>query len=300
MNSDIMQNANYFLKKTKAILAKRAGYLCSNPECKAHTTGPSSDITAFITIGEAAHMYGAAKGSPRYNPFMTPAERAHIRNGIWLCCSCHTMVDADPDKYPAELLAAWKNDHEAEVVSRIGKAKELAPAKKINKVDGWEYLLAIEVLKDKLAPVICRWRSLSDGLYTKTTIRILKKNCHTWGKDQLHNLKQQVNALSLIVNKEFKLAFGEPGKQGSEAAILAACDLFVEGCERLLKWEENVHFTLFDKDYRKWSRLLKGIAGQILEQFAAIPDKLLAAFNNNTKEIDIAISLPERVILAIN
>jgi len=39
---------------------------------------------------------------------MTPELRRSPENGIWLCCDCHSLVDKDPDRFPAEELRHWK------------------------------------------------------------------------------------------------------------------------------------------------------------------------------------------------
>lgn len=97
-----------FTQKTKNILAQRVAYHCSNPDCRCHTCMPGSDSDKVIRIGEAAHISAASEGGPRYDPSMTPAERKHIDNAIWLCCNCATMIDRDEKKFPVSLLNQWK------------------------------------------------------------------------------------------------------------------------------------------------------------------------------------------------
>lgn len=93
-----------FSPKTIDTLAKRAGYLCSNPDCRARTVGPNSEPDKATIIGEAAHIYGARPGAVRFNPKMTDVARAEITNGIWLCRNCHKIIDRDPDDHPFDLL----------------------------------------------------------------------------------------------------------------------------------------------------------------------------------------------------
>jgi len=44
------KNRDDFTKKTAEILAKRVGYLCSNPNCKKLTVGANEDIDKSTTI----------------------------------------------------------------------------------------------------------------------------------------------------------------------------------------------------------------------------------------------------------
>jgi len=101
-----------FSKSTKKTLANRAGQVCSNPECKKPTSGPHSDESKAINLGEAAHIRAARPGQARYDASMTDKERAAISNGIWLCKECARRIDVDETKYPVAILAEWKNIHE--------------------------------------------------------------------------------------------------------------------------------------------------------------------------------------------
>jgi hypothetical protein len=109
-----MSNRDDFLGKTRRALALRASYLCSLPECRKMTAGPSAESpSAFAVIGRAAHICAAAPGGPRYCASMSPAERCHIDNGIWLCADHAAFVDLDRVTYTADNLRALKQAHEA-------------------------------------------------------------------------------------------------------------------------------------------------------------------------------------------
>ncbi|WP_293797302.1 hypothetical protein [uncultured Bosea sp.] len=102
-----------FSARTKLDLALRASYLCSL--CKRSTVGPSDEAPDAVTmIGVAAHICAAAPGpgARRHDPTMTPEERSHIDNGIWLCASCGVLIDRDEKRYTANALRRMKRDHE--------------------------------------------------------------------------------------------------------------------------------------------------------------------------------------------
>ncbi len=106
-----MTSGPAFNNVTKQTLAKRAGQACSNPDCRKPTSGPHSDESKAINLGEAAHVRAARLGA-RYDGNMTNKERSAISNGIWLCKECARRIDVDEVKYPVPLLAEWKNIHE--------------------------------------------------------------------------------------------------------------------------------------------------------------------------------------------
>ncbi len=112
-----------FSKATVDKLAKEAGYICSNPDCRKRTTLGPTDKGAISLGGEAAHIRSANPGKARYDPSQTDQERAAIENGIYLCIECHrTRVDVDVKRYPTKLLHEWKVLHSQYLAS--GKDNE--------------------------------------------------------------------------------------------------------------------------------------------------------------------------------
>lgn len=108
-----MSQREEFSPKTKRAVALRAGYRCSFTDCGQVTIGPSDEAPdAHANIGEAAHICAAAAGGKRYDPTMTPDERAHIDNAIWLCVHHSRLIDRDEATYTAAALRRMKRDHE--------------------------------------------------------------------------------------------------------------------------------------------------------------------------------------------
>lgn len=112
-------NRHNFTAKTIDILAKRVGYLCSNPDCIKHTIGPHQQPDKATSIGVAAHITAASPGGARYDDNISEIERKSIENGIWLCSNCSTLIDKDPEKYPKELLIKWKKIAEGTLFKSI-------------------------------------------------------------------------------------------------------------------------------------------------------------------------------------
>jgi hypothetical protein len=110
-----------FTQRVRQTLAARVGLICSNPECRAHTTGPQSDISKAVNVGVAAHICAASIGGPRFAQTMNEQERRSATNGIWLCQTCAKLIDSDVLSYPAKVLSAWKAKAEQEAKERIGK-----------------------------------------------------------------------------------------------------------------------------------------------------------------------------------
>jgi len=111
---EMRRSRDDFSQRTKNDLALRASYLCSY--CKRSTVGPSDEGPDAVTMtGVAAHICAAAPGpgARRYDPAMTPEQRSHIDNGIWLCASCSVLIDRDQERFSVEALRQMRRDHEA-------------------------------------------------------------------------------------------------------------------------------------------------------------------------------------------
>lgn len=63
-------------EEVKRVLEGRVNYLCSNPECRAPTSGPQVDSSKILNIGVAAHITAASIRGPRCSPNLTPQEPA--------------------------------------------------------------------------------------------------------------------------------------------------------------------------------------------------------------------------------
>jgi hypothetical protein len=129
------KNRDNFTRSTVDILAKRVGYLCSNPNCRRPTVGANKQNDKSTIIGIGAHITAASYLGPRFDNSLTPEQRRHIDNGIWLCSNCATLIDKDEEKYSPELLRIWKE--QAEYESSIRLLKEIG-----NHHEGYPFLEA--------------------------------------------------------------------------------------------------------------------------------------------------------------
>lgn len=110
-----------FSQQTKNIIAARAAYRCSYPDCNATLIGPGVDSDSIENIGECAHIYSAAGKGPRCNHILSAADLQKPENGIFLCGKHHHLIDKGQGrKYPAETLMLYKQIHEHKVSEELG------------------------------------------------------------------------------------------------------------------------------------------------------------------------------------
>ncbi|WP_198528814.1 hypothetical protein [Pectobacterium peruviense] len=312
----MMSLNNRFKQPIVTVLAKRAANRCSNPSCRAITSGPSSDPNDSVNLGEAAHIYGAHQGSARYESSMTSMERSAISNAIWLCGNCHKLVDDDPTKYPAGLLFEWQREHENYIakqvgqvafeikkryeerhLSEFGKLSYLAERLILEKEDYWEYQLTAEVLRFEMNYSLQRWNALKQGLYIKPIIRITDNEFFEWMLDRFQEITLITEAFTKLINFGFKKAWGELGEAGKDTEIVSICKLYAEVCKSALEWEEIIYFSRVSGLYSEIHKLFLGIAGNIIEQAEKLPaflsDMVTQKPISGTFSLDITIELPD-------
>ena len=136
-----MNDRDSFAKPVIDAIAKRASYICSNPNCRAMTLGPSeNDPGKVLFVGRAAHISGAAPGGARYDPSLSAEQRRAITNAVFLCSNCADMIDKNGGAdFPDSLLRQWKSDHEAWVLKNLNKAMQ----EDITTVDGVHHAAGI-------------------------------------------------------------------------------------------------------------------------------------------------------------
>jgi hypothetical protein len=121
-----MSAAPDFSAATCQLLMFRASLICTR--CGTITLGPT-DAQGLLAakLGEAAHIRAARPG-PRYDENMTDEQRAHPDNGIWLCASCHTLIDKNNGAgFPVEMLLDWKRKHEEILRSLLLSHRSILP-----------------------------------------------------------------------------------------------------------------------------------------------------------------------------
>lgn len=293
-----------------ATLAKRAAHRCSNPDCRAITTGPGEAPSGTVNVGEAAHIYGAHVGSARYDPKMESTARSDIANAIWLCGNCHKQIDDDEAGFPPGLLFEWVKQHELEIGNMVGKAGAEARRRYedrlleeygrlsyraerllLEKADLWEYRLTEEVLRFEMAPVIQRWHALQRGLYVKPIVQIAKAEFLDWTQLRIEEILRIVAAFSELMNLEFKRSWGERGMAGDDREIIATARLFAEMCRSALEWEETVRFAAVDDIFSEVLALNVGVAGALIDEAAKVPAFMSATFSEEEPSGEHTLSI---------
>jgi hypothetical protein len=129
MSIDQEEKRAEFPQPVKKIAKERAGFICSNPDCRLMTIGPSeSDENQVIFMGQVAHILPAKKNGPRDIPNFDPDERSNIENAIYLCGTCAGMIDKNKGSdFPVEKLKGWREEHHIWMRQNINKQLSAMP-----------------------------------------------------------------------------------------------------------------------------------------------------------------------------
>lgn len=281
-----------FSSKTIDVLAKRAAFRCSNPDCRVNTVGPNSDPNKAVKIGEAAHIYGARIGSKRYSSDMTDLARGEITNAIWLCRNCHKLIDTDDLKYSSNVLFFWREKHEEYVSSIIGSStdkiffedltSELSqfqycpPIVKrivVDKPDYWEFRLTAELMRFLYSPLFRKIEDLRKGLYIKDLESIEDDDVLVWIKSKLDEFSLMIRPAQGLLEGLTK-SWGEPGKSGDIDEIHHIVKLIREYLEHIVLYVEKIEFVVVSKKYLRLVSLFRElIASQVLK-LSAMPSEI--------------------------
>ncbi len=281
-----------FSKKTIDTLAKRAAYLCSNPDCRTITVGPNTDPNKTIKIGEAAHIYGARKTAKRYNENMSDQTRSEITNAIWLCRNCHKSIDTDSDRYTSKILFKWRELHEEYINSNLGSQTEQITFKEqtsllkefenyppiikriiIDKPIDWEFKLTIELMRFLNEPLFRKLSDLQNNLYIKELTHIHYNNAFSWVQDRLSEMLVLIKPAIKLPDALTK-SWGPSGQSGDVKEIHHVTKLFHQYLQKVILFEEKIHFVNIPSEYTQIVKLLQNAIGTQVAQYSTIPSDL--------------------------
>lgn len=281
-----------FPKKTVDTLAKRAAFLCSNPDCRVSTVGPNAELTEATVIGEAAHIYAARIGQARYNETMTDQARSEIFNAIWLCRNCHKQADRDPAKFPPELLFLWRERHEEYVASNLGTQSDKARFEiaqhglaqfdqyppiirriAYDKPPGWEWSLSAALMRQLNAPLFRRLTDLRDGVCALPMHFLDEDDVMQWISERTEEMSEMVEPLARILER-INRAWGEPGEPGDVDEIHHSALLLRDSLAQIVSHEERIYSARVPPKFEELVLLLKDALGSQADKFKRTPDRL--------------------------
>lgn len=102
----------------KTYLWACSGGYCLNPSCQIALFVDLPNVR--IHFAEFAHIIAASDGGARWKSYLSPGARAADENIVLLCANCHTIIDKDEKRFPAETLHSWKRARALKFGSLMG------------------------------------------------------------------------------------------------------------------------------------------------------------------------------------
>lgn len=246
---------------------------------------------------------------------MSDLERAAISNAIWLCSNCHTIIDKDADRFPANLLLAWRTNHEDRTRKLIGtrgdevrasvedeimsKYVDLPPhIRQVirDKPEMWEFMLSAEALDHYLTGTMRHASDLEQGLVVRKIDLLPPDQFTRWVSNKMAELQHAVKALAKIM-KQLQAAWGEPGQPGDVDAILHACDLYARCGHFFVHMAEEAAFTAAPEGFEKVAALVSQGASHPVYKLPELSEFLREFLSRDVREgthtFNLEIDLPD-------
>ncbi|WP_435655088.1 hypothetical protein [Brucella pituitosa] len=304
-----------FTKSTIDVLAARAAYRCSNPDCDILTVGPHTTEEKSLKIGEAAHIYGARPSERRYRPEMTDLGRASISNAIWLCRNCHGKIDKDPGGFSDSLLFIWKDAHEEKILKELGtdgdRLKKKAEIQQTevyrefpqfiqaiirDKPDYWEYILTAELIDFYCGPILRHGADLEKGIVIRPKTLISGDNFTPWILTKVDDLLAVSRATHGLL-AEFQSSWGESGVPGDVDEIIHVCRLYGGLVRHIVNTAEEVMFARVPDGFAGAAEVIASAPLHMLKRFPELPAFLRTIgtgdATSGTLKFDFVLEVPE-------
>jgi hypothetical protein len=117
--------ARSYSQNTIKLLFGASGNQCAFPGCTNPVIAPGTPMSDAVVIAQICHIYAVSDNGPRGKSGLTAAERNAPENLILMCGHHHPLVDKQWETYSADLLKAWKRQHEAQFQPGTAEAVKL-------------------------------------------------------------------------------------------------------------------------------------------------------------------------------
>lgn len=172
------------------VLIQLSGGQCAICKTKLHMRQGDGSVA---NLGEMAHICGEKPDAARYNPNMTDGERQSYDNLIYVCPTCHTIIDKDTTTYTVEKLQELKTEHENNAINDLSSS--------INKVTCSELDLILKYLanpnKETLNDEDYRIITPQDKI-NKNSLSYGTSQCITMGLANSALIRNYINKLTNI------------------------------------------------------------------------------------------------------
>ena len=142
----------------------------------------------------------------------------------------------------------------------------------------WQWLLTIELLRSKLAPISKQFDDLRKDQAFKRSSQVSENEAVRWLICIVQDLRNLIPHLQGAICDELIASVNEAEKSGNPIIVLEAVERVCEGSRQLLRWEEDVRFTLLPNRIETIQKTLRDTTVQFFGELNNLADKLEAPF----------------------
>jgi hypothetical protein len=140
----------------------------------------------------------------------------------------------------------------------------------------WEYLLTIELIRDKLRRTRQHLSELEEGIVYIPTKIVELTRLPTWLRERTGDILSLIDVLQNIVLKKIPSSWGPEGQPGDPEKILRTCNLLWDACKGLLEWEREVARTEFPDEFDDLRLQMRGWTHGFFQEMEKIPSQMSA------------------------
>lgn len=204
---------------------------------------------------------------------------------------------------PSEAEQSHKIDELHHIIVDIQKrvkslSEESSTAQQIarDRPEYWEFLLTMELIRPRISVLRREFSDLKRGLIFRPSRTLEGYEFTNWAKQKMQDLIAIINLLNTASTEELMASWGEPGQPGDVFEIKRAVDKIAFGCNALLDWEIDLHFTDFPPEFDNIKQKLEGWAENYLAEIERIPSEIGKVISQpnpqGTHQIDLVFEAP--------
>lgn len=163
----------------------------------------------------------------------------------------------------------------------IGFENESKQSRKLaaEKPDYWEFHLASELLKTRIANVNQELYEIENGLGFRNTKSYNGTELTDFISNSMNDLTRLISIFKNVYQIELVKSFGESGVAGNVYEIKYCCDKILALCKELLNWEYNLASAKFPDAFVEIGQLMRGWAKGLIIEINRFPKLLDDGFS---------------------
>ncbi len=158
----------------------------------------------------------------------------------------------------------------AEFTSESLRVRQIAQ----EKPNFWEYLLTVELLRNRLLLLKKRLDTARKGGVFRPTKKLKGMEFPTWAQERIQDWMRLVNVIQPLVTEKLVASWGPSGQPGDAVQIKQAVDEIIAACDNMVELEAALNSTSVPDALSRLLETMKGWGHHLIEELERLPDEL--------------------------